>query len=350
MEDELPSSTLSSTHDHLTDLGSKVDRLQHTLKEHITKDKQYYKNTEGNKMEDSAGLIAAMLAGRNGNEGGALGGAGGGFAGAALGSMLLGRGGLLGGIGNGVGNGIVGGEGCVTPTQLTAALAGVQDTQMNTAVLQQLGAIQASVPLAEGQVQLALAGAVGEVRSHIGAVENTLVAGQTAINRNVSDAIASSLVAHNLTNMNVLTSAAATRESIAAYGVANLTATKDAQFANQVAINQSTKEILSALNDQNTATLQRQLAVAESALLENRLNGRQRESEINITNTNTATAQQAQIQGQVQAQSQAIIQLSALVQNLCGDVQAVRATTSNVNFGTQAGVGQTTTATNNKVS
>lgn len=263
--------------------------------------------------------------------GGALGGAGGGFAGAALGSLLLGRGGLLGGA-------AAVGEGCVTPSQLTAALAGVQDTQMNTAVLQTLGAIQGSIPLAEGQVQLALAGAVGEVRSHLGMVENGLVSGQATINKNVTDAIAASLASQNNINMNVMT-----------MGQANLVATKDSQYATAVAIASSTKEILAALNDQNTQNLQRQLTVAESALLETRLVGRTRESEINITNTNTATSQQLQTQNQMQAQSQAIIQLGALVSNLCGDIQAVRATTSNVNFGTQAGVGQTTNATNNKV-
>lgn len=268
-----------------------------------------------------------------GGDGGALGGAGGGFAGAALGSLLLGRGGLLGGVGNGVG-----GEGCVTPTQLTAALAGVTDAQQSTAILQTLGAIQGAIPVAEGQVQLALAGAVGEIRTHLGQVENGLVAGQAITNKAISDAIAASLASQNNINMNVMT-----------MGQANLVATKDAQYANAIAVAASTKEILSALNDQNTANLQRQLTVAESALLENRLVGRQRETEINITNTNTATAQQMQAQNQMQAQSQAIIQLGALVSNLCGDIQAVRATTSNVNFGTQAGVGQTTNATNNKV-
>lgn len=268
-----------------------------------------------------------------GGDGGALGGAGGGFAGAALGSLLLGRGGLLGGVGNGVG-----GEGCVTPTQLTAALAGVTDAQQSTAILQTLGAIQGAIPVAEGQVQLALAGAVGEIRTHLGQVENGLVAGQSITNKAISDAIAASLASQNNINMNVMT-----------MGQANLVATKDAQYANAIAVAASTKEILAALNDQNTANLQRQLTVAESALLENRLVGRQRETEINITNTNTATAQQMQAQNQMQAQSQAIIQLGALVSNLCGDIQAVRATTSNVNFGTQAGVGQTTNATNNKV-
>lgn len=324
-------SALSSIKEHLTHLGTKVDHLKDAVKEHITKDKQYYSlidnivtaKEEGTEMEDSAGLIAAMLAGRNNNGegGGALGGAGGGFAGAALGSLLLGRGGLLGGVAGGA----VVGEGCVTPSQLTAALAGVQDTQMNTAVLQTLGAIQGAIPLAEGQVQLALAGAVGEVRSHLGQVENGLVSGQATINKNVTDAIAASLASQNNINMNVMT-----------MGQANLVATKDAQYANAVAVSNSTKEILAALNDQNTANLQRQLTIAESALLENRLIGRTRESEINITNTNTAVAQQQQ--SQQQQQQQAI-----LLSNLChivGGLQTAVATNSNMIIGN---TGATTT-------
>lgn len=338
-EDSEEPSALSIIKEHLNHLGSKVDTLRDTVKEHITKDKQYYSlidniveaTSEDTEMEDSAGLIAAMLAGRNNNGegGGALGGAGGGFAGAALGSLLLGRGGLLGGVGTG--------EGCVTPSQLTSALAGVQDTQMNTAVLQTLGAIQGAIPLAEGQVQLALAGAVGEVRSHLGQVENGLVSGQAVINKNVTDAIAASLASQNNINMNVMT-----------MGQANLVATKDAQFANAVAVANSTKEILAALNDQNTANLQRQLTIAESALLENRLVGRTRESEINITNNNTATAQATQAQMQNQQQAQLQIQTIALLQNLIGDTQAIRQGSVVFNSGTMAASGNQTAA-NTKV-
>ena len=320
-------SALSSIKEHLTHLGTKVDHLKDTVKEHITKDKQYYSvvdnlvdtKEEGTEMEDSAGLIAAMLAGRNNNGegGGALGGAGGGFAGAALGSLLLGRGGVAGGA--------VVGEGCVTPSQLTAALAGVQDTQMNTAVLQTLGAIQGAIPLAEGQVQLALAGAVGEVRSHLGAVENGLVAGQAAINKNISDGTAATLALGNNINMNIMT-----------MGQANLVATKDAQYANAIAVAASTKEILAALNTNVIADLQRQLTVAESRAQEDRLVGRQRETEINISNTNTAVAQQQQ--SQQQQQQQAI-----LLSNLChivGGLQTAVATNSNMIIGN---TGATTT-------
>lgn len=278
------------------------------------------------------------------NGGGALGGAGGGFAGAALGSLLLGRGGLLGGVGA-VGDA----GGIVTPALLAASLAQVTDTAQNTTVLQSLGDIKASVPLAEGQVQLALAQATGEIRSHLGMVENGILIGQTAINKNVSDAIAASLASQNNINTNILQQAAATREAVAAYGVSNLTATKDAQYATAVAISASTKEILAALNDQNTANLQRQLTVAESALLENRLTGRQRESEINITNTNTATAQQFQQQTQQQQQFQILAQLSANMANLANDVQVVRQGQTIFNSGSMSASG-TQTAANTKVS
>lgn len=333
-------SALSSIKEHLTHLGNKVDHLKDTVKEHITKDKQYYSlvdtivaaKEEGSEMEDSAGLVAAMLAGRGNGGEGALGGAGGGFAGAALGSLLLGRGGLLGGVGNGVV-----GEGCVTPSQLTAALAGVQDTQMNTAVLQTLGSIQGAIPLAEGQVQLALAGAVGEVRSHLGQVENGLVAGQTMINKNISDAIASSLASQN-----------SIKESIAAYGVANLNATKDAQFAIATIVKDDGEKTRALITSNTISELQRQLTVSQTAALEDRLTNRARETEINITNTNTATSQQAQVQLQAQQQAQLQIQTIALLQNLIGDTQAIRQGSVVFNSGTMAASGNQTAA-NTKV-
>lgn len=269
--------------------------------------------------------------------GGGMGGLGGGMMGGLLAGALFG-----GGLGNNRNNGNWGnnefrGEGCVTPSQLTAALAGVQDTQMNTSVLQTLGSIQGAIPLAEGQVQLALAGAVGEIRSHLGQVENGLVAGQAITNKAVSDAIAASLASQNNININVLQT-----------GQANLMATKDSQYATQVAIATSTKEILAALNDQNVANLQRQLTVAESALFEQRSNGRIRESEINITNTNTATAQQFQVQQQQQQQFQILAQLSANLNNLANDVQVVRQGQTIFNSGTMAASG-TQAAANTKV-
>lgn len=76
-----------------------------------------------------------------------LGMGGGLIGGLVLGSLLRNGGGLFGNDGYGRG---VGGEGCVTPSNLSAQLANVTDTQMNTTVLQSLGDIKAAVPLAEG--------------------------------------------------------------------------------------------------------------------------------------------------------------------------------------------------------
>jgi len=260
-------------------------------------------------------------------------GLGGGLLGGILGGALLGNRGLLGGDVGRVGVG----EGCVTPSNLTAGLTGVTDAIQNTTVMQALGDIKASVPLAEAQVQLALAGSTGEIRTHLGQVENGLVAGQALTNKAVSDAIAASLASQNNINMNVLQ-----------MGQANLVATKDSQYATAVAISSSTKEILAALNEQNTANLQRQLAVAESALAEQRSHGRIRETEINISNTNTATAQQIQTQTQQQQQLQAIIQLNALVGNLANDIQVVRQGQTIFNSGTMAASG-TQAAANTRV-
>lgn len=246
---------------------------------------------------------------------GLAGGAGAGVLGGILGGVLLNRGGLFGG-----GNG----ETCVTPTQLTAGLASVIDANQNTTLLQAVGDVKASIPLAEAQVQLALAGAQASV-----------VAGQAAINKNVSDAIAASLASQNNINVNVLTQGSQTREAVTSYGVANLTATKDAQYATATAIAASTKEIISALNDQNTANLQRQLTVAEQALLEVRAEGRARGTEVNVTQT----VNQAQAQAQAQQQQQ---QQTVLLNHLCTVVAGLQnavATNSNMIIGNTGAVG-----------
>lgn len=279
-------------------------------------------------MTDS--IIEREVMGGGGMGGGLGAGLGGGLLGGILGGALLG--------GNGLGGRNNIGEGVVTPAMLTAGLAGVTDALQNTTVMQTLGDIKAAVPLAEAQVQLALAGSQAQITSEITSSTIATMNGQALINKNVSDAIASSLASQT-----------SIKESVAAYGVANLNATKDAQFALATIVKDDGEKTRALITSNTISELQRQLTVAQTVALEDRLTNRARETEINITNTNTATAQQFQAQAQAQAQNQAIIQLSGLVANLSGDIQAVRATTSNVNFGTQAGVGQTTNATNNKV-
>jgi hypothetical protein len=312
----------------------RYDKLCHKLKK-VKEEIMSTPDVNVYQKDPMSGVMPLLMGGGYG--GGGTGAAIGGGLGAGLLGGVLG-GALLGGNGGGLFGGRNGGnvEGVVTPALLAASLAQVTDTSQNTTVLQSLGDIKASVPLAEGQVQLAIAGAVGEIRSHLGAVENGLVSGQSMINKNISDAIASSLASQNNINVNVLTQGSQTRESVAAYGVANLNATKDAQFATAAAISQSTKEVLAAINDQNISNLQRQLTVAETALLERNATLRGRETEINVTQT--VNQNQAQMQTQQQQQQQAIL-LNNIWTQMAGMQQAI-ATNSNMIIGN---TGATTT-------
>lgn len=272
----------------------------------------------------------SMIMGTGGGEGMGA-GLGAGVGGGLLGGILAGA--LFGG---GVGN-RRDGEGCVTPSMLTAGLAGVTDALQSTTVLQTLGAIQAAIPLAEAQVQLALAGSQAAVVNQVNMGTMATINGQALINKNVSDAIASSLASQT-----------SIKESVAAYGVANLNATKDAQFAIATLVKEDGEKTRALITSNAISELQRQLTVAQTAALEDRLTNRARETEINITNTNTATAQQVQAQSQLQAQSQAIIQLSGLINNLAGDIQSVRQGQVVFNSGTMAG-SATQAAANTKV-
>lgn len=278
-----------------------------------------------------AGIMPLMMGNMgNGGTGAAIGGGlGAGVLGGVLGGALLGGNGVLGGRGANA-------DGIVTPALLAASLAQVTDTAQNTTVLQTLGDIKASVPLAEGQVQLALAGAQADINGNINSSLQIAVQGQALINKNISEAIAASLASQNNININVLQSAAATRDAVTTYGVANLTATKDSQFATQVAISNSTKEILAALTNQNIDNLQRQLTVAESNAREDRMIGRQREVEVNVNQTVTQVQAQAQAQ---QQQQQQILLLNNLC-NLMGGLQNAVATNSNMIIGN---TGATTT-------
>lgn len=337
------SSALSHIKEHLQHLGSKVDHLKETVKEHIATDKEYYKTIdeliteeseekEMNVMEmpailnagggNEAALIAAMMGGRHDGSGvgaGAGAGLGAGLLGGILGGALLGNRGLLGGAA--VAEAAVG----VTPAMFTAGLAGVTDALQNTTVMQSLGDIKASVPLAESQVQLALAGTQSELSTLINSGNLVNMQGQALINKNISDAIATSLASQN-----------SIKESIAAYGVANLNATKDAQFALATIVKDDGEKTRALITANTISELQRELTVAQTAALEDRLGFRARETEINITNTNTAVSQQQQ--QQVQSQQQVIL-LNGIL-SMLGGLQNAVATNSNMIIGN---TGATTT-------
>jgi hypothetical protein len=266
-------------------------------------------------------------------------------AGAGLGAGLLG--GVLGGTLLG-GRGILGGEGreVVTPAQLQTGLAGVIESQQNTAVLQTLGAIQGSIPLAEGQVQLALSGVQSDITSQ---VQNQTLALNNSLNTNAAaQALALAGINSNIaqTTATVLASNGLVKDAIAVYGTANLTATKDSQYATATAIASSTKEILAAINGNEIANLQRQLAVSESRGMEDRAISRSRDVEVNVTQTVNQNQLQAQLQSQSQQQTILLSQLAAGLGNL---TQIAHATNANIIAGNTGAVttgAQTSAPTN----
>lgn len=313
------------------------ERIMQDRYEHLEKGLEEIKSAEraeGEKMSTvnvenpMAGVLPLLM--NQGGTGAALGGGmGAGLLGGILGGALLGnrRGGLFGGDGDGAG--------CVSPTDLTAALNGVSASTNTNAILQGIGDLKTAVPVAEGQVQLALQNAQADLNRNIDSTGDQITAqisaaqlnnasGFAGVSRQLSEIIAASLASQNNINLNVSNQGAATREAVNLNGAANIAATKDAATATALAVANSTKEILAALNDQNVANLQRQLTVAESTLAEQRATQRSRDVEVNITQSVTQNQNQLNLQQQQQQQFQILAQLSAAVGNLSNDVQAVR--------------------------
>ena len=269
--------------------------------------------------------------GMAGTGAGGLAGAGAGILGGILGGALLNRGGLFGNEGRV-------GENCVTPSQLTSALAGVQDTQMNTAVLQELGKISGAIPAAEGQVQLALAGVQNSLSQQINTnlVSNTQ--GFANVNQNIAGATA-----------NIIAVGESIKDTI------NLTSAQtQLAIANNTAQGlQNTSVIVTAVRDdgdrtralivaQNEATLRNEITALQIRLQDQNGEARARGVEVNVSQQ--VNQQQAQAQAQLQ-----LVRLSEAVNNLANDIQSVRTTQSQIVFGNNTGSGQTSNATNNRV-
>lgn len=261
-------------------------------------------------MHMQAAVPAMVATGGNDGYDGGLGMGGGLIGGLVLGSLL--RNGGLGNDFNRGGN--WGGEGCVTPSNLSAQLANVTDTLQNTTVMQTLGSIQASVPLAEAQVQLALAGATSDIRGHLGAVENTLTQGQFNINQNVSNAIASSLASQSVIKETVLTTAAN-----------NLQATLNTKFELAQVINNDGEKTRALISSIETANTQRLLGERQDQINELLAEGRRRDDRhgIEINMTNNQNQQQLQFQAQAQQIATLTNCLHVLGQNIQAQNQAI---------------------------
>lgn len=246
--------------------------------------------------------------GGNSGQGGAMGaGLGAGLVGGLLGTALFGRNGL-----GGVADGGV------------ATAANVESVVNNTAILQGIADLKAAVPLAEAQVQLALA------------------VSQADINANISgraDSILSTINTQSITNANYI---AGVNSNVSQTGAMNLAATKDAAAMNLAATNAAalaserqayavtqainndgdkTRALIQSIDKTNDSRMITNLA-NEISDLKNSRNLDVATGNITISNTNNATAvaQQQQAQQQQQLQYQILSQLGILA----GDLQTVK--------------------------
>lgn len=129
------------------------------------------------------------------------------------------------------------------------------------------------------------------------------------------------------------------KDSVQAIGAVNLTATKDVGasvinqgLATQIAIGHDGDKTRALIQSTNESNLQRQLTVAQNALLEERFDRRGRDVEVNVSQN--VNQQQAQQQQQFQ-----FGELLRRVDSLCNQVQRVSQGQDVINFGTMAASG-----------
>jgi len=263
---------------------------------------------------------------QGGNMGGALGGGlGAGLVGGLLGTMLFRNGGLNGGLDGGA----------------PATLQGVESVVNNTAIMQTLGDIKASIPLAEGQVQLALAAAQMDLNRSVSASTGSVIGSISAFESNI---MANLNMQTQMQQKGFADNAAAT----AAQGTTNLQATKDAAtqalqsswLLNQaiVADGDRTRALIQSIDKTNDS---RALVVLANEVSELRNEGRLRgvEGNITISNNNTATAVAQQQQAQQQQQQLAV--LGANIAALYQQNQHIQQGVLNIGSGTVSGNSQT---------
>lgn len=294
------------------------------LKRHVTESHQHHKEEKMHIPEVNYFAGSGM-----GGAGAGLGaGLGGGLLGGILGGALLGgNNGLLGR--NGVG-GVV--EPCVTPMQLQTATGSIIDAGQNTAIMGTLNSIATSIPVAEGQVQLALAQATGQLSNQINTnlVSNTQGFANTQLG--IATATANIIAVGESVKDSVNATASATQLGIANLGYAGLQNTQ----AVLQAIGNDGAQTRALLVAQNEATLRNEITALQIRLSETQNDARARGTEVNVSQV----VNQSQAQAQAQAQQQ---QLITGFNQLCGHVMGLQnavATQSNMIIGNS---GATTT-------
>jgi hypothetical protein len=259
--------------------------------------------------------------------GGAVGGGlGAGLVGGLLGTALFGRNGL---------NGLDGGGAAVSVNN-------------DMAIMQTLGDIKAAVPLAESQVQLALAGAQMDINSSIQAANASSIGAVSAL----SSSLMSNLNMQTQMNQKGFADNAATT---VAQGTANLLATKDAAtqalqsswLLNQAitADGDKTRALIQSIDKTNDS---RTITALANEVSELRNEGRLTAATGNITISNNNTANAVAQQQQSQQQQQQLTTLLAHVNALYAQNQHIQQGVLNIGSGTVSGNSQT--AANTRVS
>lgn len=318
--------------------GDSVDTLQVVQRppkmDVATSEESAYDGTainQGNMMNPNE--TVNLFANPNAGMGGALGGGlGAGLVGGLLGTALFGRRGLGGDDGGGV----------------PATLQGVESVVNNSAIMQSLGDIKASIPLAEAQVQLALSGAQMDLNNSISQSSSANIAAVSALSTNLMN----NLNMQTQMNQKGFSDNAATT---VAQGTANLLATKDAAtqalqsswLLNQAITNDGdkTRALIQSIDKTNDSRLITSLA---NEVTELRNEGRLRAAEGNITISNTNTAQAVAQQQQSQQQQQQLAVLGAHLQALYQQNQHIQQGVLNIGSGTVSGNSQN--AANTRVS
>ena len=295
----------------------------------IISENQAVENSNNTKEEnmtpqDTINLFANPNAG---GMGGAVGGGlGAGLVGGLLGTALFGRNGL---------NGLDGGGAAVSVNN-------------DMAIMQTLGDIKAAVPLAESQVQLALAGAQMDINSSIQSANASAIGAVSAL----SSSLMSNLNMQTQMNQKGFADNAATT---VAQGTANLLATKDAAtqalqsswLLNQAitADGDKTRALIQSIDKTNDS---RTITALANEVSELRNEGRLTAATGNITISNNNTANAVAQQQQSQQQQQQLTTLLAHVNALYAQNQHIQQGVLNIGSGTVSGNSQT--AANTRVS
>lgn len=292
--------------------------------------------TEETNMTPAETINLFANPGMGNNMGGAVGGGlGAGLVGGLLGTALFGRRGL-GGFGDEGGG--------VAPV----TLAGVESVVNNTAIMQSLGDIKAAIPAAEGQLQLALAGAQMDLNNSISQSTGSVIGSINGFQSTV------------MNNLNMQTQMnqkgfSDNQATTIASGNANLLATKDASILaerNSWALNQAitndgdkTRALIQSIDKSNDS---RTITALANEVSELRNEGRLRSAEGNITISNNNTANAVAQQQQAQQQQQQLTTLLAHVGALYDQNQRIQQGVLNIGSGTVSGNSQT--AANTRVS